>query len=109
MRDVDHWVRNYGENIIFIYGEFDPWTAGEFPLSQSGKDISKYYVPKGNHGAKFTMLKPSDRSEVVDKLSLWLRKKPTLENRFNSFDFNTKSKKTLDDYEFEYRKNHRLF
>lgn len=28
MQDVISWLENYGNNIIYIYGENDPWTAG---------------------------------------------------------------------------------
>ena len=32
MVDVQKWVKNEGKRIIFIYGEFDPWSAGRFEI-----------------------------------------------------------------------------
>ncbi|MCD4731220.1 MAG: hypothetical protein K8R74_11495, partial [Bacteroidales bacterium] len=33
MQDVNTWLQNEGNNIIYIYGEIDPWTAGAVELT----------------------------------------------------------------------------
>lgn len=110
MRAIDKWVRNYADNIMFIYGEFDPWTAGEYPLSETGKSISKFYVPKANHGAKFTALSASDKQKATEILSNWLNKTPPTEDQ-NSLVKNFKSLDKeihLEELEFEVRKAEKL-
>ena len=102
---IDQWVRQSADKVIFIYGEFDPWTAGEFPVSSTGLDVKKYYAPKGNHGAKFTNLSRDQYAEVVDTLALWLNKSASRNAVLNSL--NPKNI-TLEDEEFLFRKKHKL-
>lgn len=76
MKDIDQWVRNSGDKIIFVYGEFDPWSGGAFPLSSTGKDVLKLVVPAGNHSAKFTALGEGDKATAIATLSMWFNKAP---------------------------------
>ena len=41
MRKIRDWALNDADNIMYVYGEFDPWTAAEFPVSQTGKNTPK--------------------------------------------------------------------
>ncbi|MBN1772885.1 MAG: hypothetical protein JXB32_16560, partial [Deltaproteobacteria bacterium] len=41
MRDVAGWVAGEGERLLFVYGEFDPWTAGAFAL---GAAVDSYLL-----------------------------------------------------------------
>jgi hypothetical protein len=99
MLNVDRWVRTDADEIVFVYGTLDPWTAGEFPVSETGKNVKKYYVANGNHGSKFNLLSQTDKQQVLQTLSRWLNKQPV--NDAN------KKMKTLEDFEFEHRKHHR--
>lgn len=102
MHDVDQWVRSEGDKILFIYGQFDPWTAGEFPVSETGKDVYKYFVPKGNHGANLSKLPPAEISLAVNMLANWLGKKPVFTvSTLNSVG--ARSMKTLEALEFSVR------
>ena len=35
MRDIDDYVEHRGEHLLFIYGEWDPWTGGKFALGDA--------------------------------------------------------------------------
>jgi hypothetical protein len=98
MQDVGLWVKGQADKIIFVYGEFDPWTAGAFATTETGRDVKSYMAPKANHSAKFTKLSPNEKSEVVAKLSKWLQKSPQV-----SLDLATK-RQTLEDLEFRARR-----
>lgn len=78
MYEVDTWARQSADRILYIYGEFDPWSAGEFPTTETGKDVFKFYVPKGNHGAEVTMLKNAEKKIAMDALTRWFGKAPAL-------------------------------
>lgn len=106
MHDVDSWVRNFGDKIIFIYGEFDPWSAGEFSVSETGKDVRKYFVPKGNHGVKFVDLPIEAKTEVIATLSRWLNKAPVREQ--TTLFKNFKTREMLEDLELKARRRHHL-
>jgi hypothetical protein len=101
MHDVSNWVRTDGDQIIFIYGTFDPWTAGEFPVSETGKKIEKYYVARGNHQAKFTNLATEQRQAVIRTLAGWFGKAPVIQK----MDL---ASPTLEDLEFAARKQYKL-
>ena len=59
-----------GERLLFIYGEYDPWTAGAFALG-SAQDSFTFTVPAGSHGARIRQLSAPDRQLVQDILSRW--------------------------------------
>jgi hypothetical protein len=73
MRDVRDWVAQSASQMMFIYGENDPWSAAAFTLSNEAKsrDNWRYDVPLGNHGAKLGQLPLTQRNEAYAKLGTW--------------------------------------
>ena len=78
MRKVDQWSRKEADQVIHIYGEFDPWSAGAFPASETNKNVWKWFVPHGNHNVNFLKLPDAERKQATEILSGWLGKKPVL-------------------------------
>jgi len=78
MREIKLWALNDADEVMYIYGAFDPWTAGEYPVSISGKNTYKFYIPAGNHSANFTQLKGDDKKEAISILTKWLGKAPAM-------------------------------
>ncbi len=70
MTDVDAWVRASGERIIFLYGEWDPWSGGMFELGNA-QDSLRVVAPQAPHGAGIGDLLAADRSAVLAKLEAW--------------------------------------
>ncbi len=70
MLDVDDWVKTEGSELLFIYGEVDPWSAGAFELGDA-VDSHLFVVPGGNHGSNIRDLTPSDEQAVHDILERW--------------------------------------
>lgn len=119
MHDVAYWVKTKSRGIIFVYGELDPWSAGEFPVNEKGRDTYKYFVAGGNHGAKFTALAAKEKSEVMATLSRWFNKQPPvisssrmdqLSSQVDGFEIPKKqnTEMYLEDLEFQARRRNRL-
>ncbi|HOP03915.1 MAG TPA: S28 family serine protease [Tenuifilaceae bacterium] len=67
--EIYSWLQNYGDHIIYIYGENDPWSAGAIELTGSA-DALFFMQPGTNHGVKIVNL---DNPDVVyQKLEEWL-------------------------------------
>ena len=51
MADIATWVATEGERLLFIYGEYDPWTGGAFDLGDAA-DSYLFVDPAGNEVAR---------------------------------------------------------
>ena len=69
MLDIKDWLKTEGDNIVYIYGELDPWSAAMFEpaevtnafrVIQSGED----------HGVRIGDL--DEQARVLDSLEAWL-------------------------------------
>ena len=71
MEKVDIFVRHHGQNMIFIYGEWDPWSAPAVQIS--GKTNSFRVVkPEGSHRTRIYNLPEDQRKKVLEALGNWL-------------------------------------
>lgn len=71
MINIYDWIVNSGNNIIFIYGGNDPWTAGSVELSGNTNAI-KVVGPGANHSVFINDLPAADRDLVISTLHQWL-------------------------------------
>jgi hypothetical protein len=70
--DIYNWVISSGNNMIFLYGENDPWTAGAVELSGATNSI-KVVNPGDNHSVFINELPDADRDRVIAALEQWLQ------------------------------------
>lgn len=70
MTDIASWVATDGSELMFIYGEYDPWTAGEFELGDA-VDSHVYTVAGGNHGSSIGALASPDQAAALDVIADW--------------------------------------
>lgn len=70
MRDIDAYVQQRGERLLFVYGAWDPWTAGAFTLG-AARDSLLVEVAEGTHAALLSELAPADREAAFAKLAAW--------------------------------------
>jgi hypothetical protein len=71
MEAVDQFVRHKARNMMFIYGETDPWTSTSVQLS-GDDNVVKIIKPHGAHSSRIGNL-PEDQKELVKKtLEEWL-------------------------------------
>jgi hypothetical protein len=70
MQDIDTWVQTEGKGLVFIYGEWDPWSGGKYRLGNA-TDALELVAAEGTHGAGILDLAPTDREAVLAKLTAW--------------------------------------
>lgn len=71
MTKVSEWIKSSSERILYVYGEWDPWSGGPFEPRADG-DSFRFFVPKTNHSAQFINLKGEARDLAYMKLRRWL-------------------------------------
>jgi len=71
MRRVDYFVRHEAENMLFIYGEYDPWSAPAVELTYHTNSI-KIVKPKGDHRTRINNLPEKQKETVIKQLKKWL-------------------------------------
>lgn len=71
MADVDRWVRLHGRRLLFVYGEYDPWSAEPFRLGRGSRDSAVFVAPGGNHGATIVDLRREDRQIARAMIRRW--------------------------------------
>lgn len=71
MRDIDKWVRKHGSQMLFVYGENDPWGAEPFHVGKHSDDAHVYVAPGQNHGADIASLEAAERKAATADLLRW--------------------------------------
>jgi hypothetical protein len=71
MPDVANWLSKSGQKMLFVYGEFDPWSGGQFDLGTATQSL-KVIAPGGSHGAGLSNLAPADKAAAYLMLEGWL-------------------------------------
>lgn len=69
MLDINRWLKTEGDNIIYIYGDYDPWTAAMFEPGD-GTNALRIIQPQSDHRVRIKDLDEQDR--VLDSLEVWL-------------------------------------
>ncbi len=69
MLDIVNWLQNYGNNIIYIYGENDPWSASAIESIELTNAV-KIVQQGANHSIKIADLDQMDL--VYSSLTQWL-------------------------------------
>jgi hypothetical protein len=77
MRKIDFFVENSGNRLLFIYGEWDPWTAGQFLIGNAA-DSKVLYRDEGTHMTRIAELELDDQEVAFGKLQAWTGVQPLL-------------------------------
>jgi hypothetical protein len=77
MQDIDAFVQGQGARMLFIYGEWDPWTAGEYTLGQAADSLLLVQA-QGTHNARLGRLAEGDRALAFARLEAWTGVTPAL-------------------------------
>jgi hypothetical protein len=70
MRDIQEYVEEAGDRMLFVYGEWDPWTGGKFALGNASDSVLLTHK-KGTHGAKIGHLELSEMELALTMLRRW--------------------------------------
>lgn len=103
MIEVRDWVLHESRQMMFVYGELDPWSAGAFaPRQGQDEDSVLFRVGGGNHGSNPFLLSPADKAAALAKLGSWLGRGETEALPLPP------TGKSLEEMEAAYRAMHRL-
>ena len=74
MQDIKSYLDNTAENILFIYGEYDAWSATAVELSDSANEraLYKFVMPKGDHTTRIRSFNAKTQSEIYDIIDNWV-------------------------------------
>ena len=76
MQDINTWIQNSGNNMIFIYGEYDPWSASAVKLNNQTNSLVMI-KPKGSHSTRIRHFSDQDKETIYTNLEKWLDLKIT--------------------------------
>jgi hypothetical protein len=71
MQDIDQWVQTDGDSLLFVYGEWDPWTGGVYTLG-AATDSLLLTVPQATHGAGLVELEAADKAAAYARIESWV-------------------------------------
>ena len=77
MQDIQDWVKTQADGILFLYGEYDPWSGGAYDIATNPK-LVKVVAPKQPHAAMIDNLTPTDRDLVLRTIESWIGKRPNI-------------------------------
>lgn len=74
-RFVTDYLTENDPKMIFIYGEWDPWTASgvTWLRDRNKKNINIYIEPDGSHRARIRTMSEDVQKEILDKLNEWMQ------------------------------------
>ena len=70
MADVGGWVASQGDALLFVYGQWDPWSGGMYALG-SAADSLRLVEAQGTHDSDIAHLADSDEQAALDQLAAW--------------------------------------
>ncbi len=71
MKNINNWVQNNGNYMLYIYGEYDPW--GATGVTPSDNTISVTMInPKGNHATRIKSFPEDMQTNIYQLLESWL-------------------------------------
>ena len=71
LQDINHWLQTNAENILFIYGGSDPWSATAVNLKKNDK-CRKYIKANMDHKCRIASFENLTRSAIIKVLKSWL-------------------------------------
>jgi len=81
------WVKNSAENMLLIYGDYDPWSGGAMD-EPTRPTSARFFVPRATHGAQISALGIDDRLAALAIASRLFGEEPVAQKRapLHTFD-----------------------
>ena len=73
-KKLTNFIETSDPRLIFVYGEYDPWTSVGITKLDGKKNMFVAIQPKGSHRARINTLPDSLRDKVIKTINLWLEK-----------------------------------
>lgn len=74
MRKMSEWILDNGDNIIYIYGGFDPWYATGVNIGTNTNAV-KMVLEGNNHATRIKHFKGEQKERIFSALEQWLELK----------------------------------
>ncbi|MCW8813360.1 MAG: S28 family serine protease [Ignavibacteriaceae bacterium] len=71
MQKINEWIQKHGNNMIFIYGGNDTWSATSIELTGETNSI-KMVKKGGSHRTRIRSFNESDQKYIINKLEEWM-------------------------------------
>ena len=71
-KKLTNFIETSDPRLIFVYGEYDPWTSVGITKLDGKKNMFVAIQPKGSHRARINTLPDSLRDKVIKTINLWL-------------------------------------
>lgn len=71
MKDIDSWVKDSGNYILYIYGEYDAWSSTAAVPGEKTNAV-KMVNPKGSHGTRIQSFPEPMQDSIYNVLGNWL-------------------------------------
>ena len=71
MQKINEWIQKHGNNMIFIYGEIDAWSATAVELTGETNAI-KMVKSGGNHRTRIKSFNEEDQNYIISTLEDWI-------------------------------------
>ncbi|MBT8394631.1 MAG: aminopeptidase, partial [Bacteroidia bacterium] len=74
MQDIKSFLDTSADKMLFIYGEYDAWsaTAVELPEDASKREVYKFVRPKGNHRDRIRSFNEESQKEIYGIIDGWI-------------------------------------
>ena len=72
MQKVKTHLQSNGNNILYIYGEYDPWSACAVELIEGNTNALKMIKKEGSHRTRIRSFSDEEQKQMADSLAKWL-------------------------------------
>jgi hypothetical protein len=71
MRKLNAWMQSKGKNMMFIYGEIDPWSAGAVETA-GNPNIFRFIKKGGDHRTRIKSFDDEEKEQIMHLLNRWV-------------------------------------
>ena len=74
MQDIKSFLDTTAEKMLFIYGEYDAWSATAVEIKEDAvnREVYKFVRPKGNHRDRIRSFDEESQKRIYDIIDSWL-------------------------------------
>ncbi|WP_296383282.1 S28 family serine protease [Winogradskyella sp.] len=76
MQEIKSYLDNSAENMLFIYGEYDAWSATAVELNSTSekRELYKFVKPQGDHKTRIKSFDSKTQESIYSIIDSWLKK-----------------------------------
>lgn len=75
MQEIKAFLDNDAQRMVFIYGEYDAWSATAVELEKEAdkREVYKFVKPKGDHRTRIKSFTKTEQKRIYDIIDSWLK------------------------------------